>query len=88
MSCSSLLFLVGCSGSSEPEVTYMEEYESSDVHYPNFGSSTRYYTLYDANRLCSNSSLNCFAVTKTNQIINSADRCDRCKRSWYVHEKK
>ena len=88
MFCSSLLFLVGCSSSSEPEVTYEEEYISSDTHYPNFGASTRYFVLYDANRLCSKSSMTCFVITKTNKIINTADRCDRCGRCWYAHDKK
>lgn len=86
--CSFALILSSCDDSSEPEVTYMEEYESSDVYYPNFGSSTTYYTLYDANRLCSKSSGKSFVVTKTNQIINSADRCDRCGHCWYAHDKK
>ena len=78
------LSLTSC-GPSEPEVTYMEEHTTSDVYYPNFGGSTKYYTLYDANKKCSKSSIQCFVVTKTNQIINSADRCDKCNKCWYAH---
>ena len=82
------LFFISCGSSSEPQVTYEEEYESSDVHYPNFGGSTKYYVLYDANKKCSKSSIQCFVVTKTNHIINTADRCDKCNKCWYAHEEK
>lgn len=84
----SLLFVSCDSAPKDPQVTYMEEYTQSAIHYPNFGATQKYYVLYDANRLCSKHGRGCFVVTKTNQIINSADRCDRCGRCWYVHEKK
>ncbi len=83
------LFLVSCSSApKDPQVTYMEEYTQGGIYYPNFGASQKYYVLYDGNRKCSKNSNVCFMVTKTNQIINSADRCDRCGHCWYVHEKK
>ncbi len=79
------LFLIGCSSApSDPKVTYQENV--SNTYYPNFGS--RYYKLYDANRLCTKNGNTCFVVTKTNQIINTADRCDRCNHCWYDHYKK
>lgn len=89
-----LLLLVGfasCdSGSKEtvsiyPVVTYQETKTVSDVHYPNFGATTTYYTNYDGNRKCKNNSDISFRVTKTNKIINSADRCDNCGHTWYAH---
>lgn len=83
------LFLVSCSSApKDPQVTYMETYTRGVTHYPYFGATEKYYVLYDANRKCSKNSNACFVVTKTNQIINSADRCDRCGHCWYVHEKK
>jgi hypothetical protein len=84
-----IVFLVSCSSApKDPQITYMEVFTQSATHYPYFGSSRTYYRLYDANRRCSKHGSDCFVVTKTDQIINTADRCDRCRRSWYAHEKK
>lgn len=70
----------------EPTVTSVQV-QSSSTHYPNFGA-TVYQTLYDKNRICPTSSSHCFRVTKTNGIINSADRCDYCGSCWYAHREK
>ena len=70
----------------EPTVTSVQVH-SATTHYPYFGA-TVYKTLYDNNRICPTSRSHCFRVTKTNNIINTADICDYCESCWFAHREK
>lgn len=82
-----LFALASCDNSSnEPEVSWSET--KVNTYYPNFGGSPTVHVLYDANRLCYTSKIQCFRVTKTGSIIATSDECDACGKSWFNHKKK